>query len=61
MLVQRNVVCHACNKPGHIARYCKSKNAHVDNNKSNEKGKAKVEEIRDQYKKMRVKKEDSNV
>lgn len=38
-----------------------SKNALVDKNRLDEKGKAKVEEVREKHKKMWVKKEDSNV
>lgn len=38
-----------------------SNNAPVNKSKFDEKGKAKVEEIRDQHKNMWAKKEDSNV
>lgn len=58
--MENNVVCRACNKTNHIAKYCRSKNsAPVDKNKSNAKGKAKVDEIRDQHKKMWIKKDES--
>lgn len=58
--MQRNVVCLACNKTSHIAKYCRSKNsALIDKNKSDEKGKVKVEEIRDKHEKMWVRKDES--
>lgn len=57
-----NIVCHAWNKPSHIVKYCRSKNNDlVKKGKSNEKGKEKADEIRDQDKKMWVKKEYSNM
>lgn len=60
--MQKNVVCRACNKTGHIAKYCRSKNsALVDKNNSDEKGKVKVEEIRDKHEKMWVRKDESKV
>lgn len=52
---------HATNK-GNIARHCKIKNnGLVNKGETNEKCKSKVEEIRDQQKKMWVKKDDSNM
>lgn len=48
---RNNIVFYACNKSDQIAKFCRSKNinknASVDNNKSNDKGKVKVEEIRE--------------
>lgn len=59
---QGNVVFYACNKSGHIAKYCRRRNVNrsgpEDKNKNvkeDEKGKEKVEEIRDQIKKKWVK------
>lgn len=59
--MHRNVVCHTCNKLGHIARQCRRRNPPVNKNILDEKGKEKVDEIKDQHKKMWVKKEDQNV
>lgn len=66
--MQGNIVCYACNKSGHIAKYCRRRNVNrrglKDKNKNvklNEKGKLKVEEIRDQMNKTWVKKNDDNV
>lgn len=58
----KNVVCHACNKTDHIAKYYRRKNnALVNKDKSNDKGKAKVEEIIDKHEKMWVRKDESKV
>lgn len=55
-----NDVFHACNKTGHIIKYCKSKNsAPADKRKLDEKGKVKVEEMRDKHEKMWVRKDES--
>lgn len=66
--MQGNVVCCACNKSGHIAKYCKSRNVNrrglVDKNKNvkaDEKGKPKFEEVREQMKKTWVNKSDNDV
>lgn len=41
--IKKNVVCRAYNKTSHIVKYCRSKkNAPVNKDKSDEKGKAKV-------------------
>lgn len=52
--MQGNVVFHACNKSGHIGKYCRSINMNKrdledknKNVKADEKVKEKVEEIRD--------------
>lgn len=64
---QENVVCYACNKSDHIAKYCRSINVNrrgpEDKNKNvkvDEKGKLKVDEIKDQMKKICVKKSGDN-
>lgn len=58
--MKNNVVYWACNKTDHIGKYCKSKNnASVDKDKSNEKGKAEIEEIKEKHEKMWVRKDDS--
>lgn len=63
--MQKSVVCYVCNKFGHVAKFCRSKNMSnnglVNKNQSDEKGKENVDEIKDQHKKMWVKKEDPNV
>lgn len=60
--MQNNVVCRACNKTSHIAKYCKSKNNILtDKRKLDEKGKTKIEEIKDKHEKMWVKKDESKV
>lgn len=63
--MQGNVVFYACNKFGHIAKYCRRRNMNKrglenknKNEKPNDKGKEKVEEIKDQMKKTWVKKTD---
>lgn len=56
----QNVVCCACNKTDHIAKYCRSKNsAPVNKTKLDEKGKKKVEEITEKHEKMWVRKDES--
>lgn len=42
---KNNIVCYACNKIGHIAKYCCSKNPLATNENTDEKGKEKVEDI----------------
>lgn len=60
--MKNNIVCRACNTISHIAKFYRRKiSALVDKNKLDEKGKMRFDEIRDQHKKMWVKKEDSNV
>lgn len=56
----QNVACHACNKIGHIAKYCRrKKSALVEKNKSDEKGKEKVEKLKDKHEKMWARKDES--
>lgn len=61
---RKNFVCYACNKTGHVAKYCRSKNVNknalANKNKEDNKGKEKVEEIKEKHKKVWVKKKDSN-
>lgn len=47
---KNNVTCYACKKIGHIAKYCRRKNQMLSNDKDNEKGKNKVDEIKDNTK-----------
>lgn len=42
---KNNGTWYACNKVGHIAKFCRSKNLLTLNDKSNEKGKKKVDDI----------------
>lgn len=65
---QINVVCYNCNKSGHIAIFCRSKNVNRKgptnkkiNVQTNDKGKVKVDEIKNQMKKTWVKMSDTNI
>lgn len=66
--MQGNVVFFACNKSNYIAEYCRSIHVNrkglkdkIKNVKVDEKGKVKVDEIKDPIKKRWVKKSDSKV
>lgn len=57
--IQRNnVTCYACNNIGHIARFCGSKNVLTNDRGSNDKGKEKVNEIKQEFSKQWVEKRD---
>lgn len=57
-----NVVCQVCNKTSHIAKYCRTKkSALVDKSNLDEKGKEKLEEIKEKHEMMWVRKDESRV
>lgn len=53
-----NVTCYACNKIGHIAKFCRSKTSPTNNKGPSLKGKEKIEEVKQEFSKQWIKKTD---
>lgn len=45
VIQKNNVTSYACNKVGHIAKFCRSKDLLVGSDKPNEKGKQKANDM----------------